>query len=92
MALQLITEFNSYSLISDILVFVFPNVFVIVFVFSIFTMISMTFSQSCHIPRHKTYANGEGAKYAFRVEVVGPFVLSSSDPRTLPQIWGGDAS
>ena len=37
MALQLITEFNIYSLVSEILVFVFifPDVFVIVFVFSI---------------------------------------------------------
>ena len=53
MGLQSITELSSYSSFSDILVFVcfvsvfvFPLVFVIVFVFSIYTMTSMTFSQS----------------------------------------------
>ena len=35
---------NSYSLLSNILVFVFLRAFVIVFVFSIFIMISMSFS------------------------------------------------
>ena len=49
------------------MVFVFPHVFVIVFVFSIFTMTSMTFSQSSHIPRHRTHANYKGAKNASRV-------------------------
>ena len=53
MGLQSITELSSYSSFSDILVFVcfvsvfvLPLVFVIVFVFSIYTMTSMTFSQS----------------------------------------------
>ena len=52
MALQSITEYNSYSLFSVMLVFVFLHVFVIVFVFPIFTISSMTFSQSCRKNRH----------------------------------------
>ena len=49
MALQSITELISYSSFFDILVFVchcLSHVFVIVFVFSIFTITPMTFSQT----------------------------------------------
>ena len=58
-----ITELNSYSSFSAILVFVYlclclSHVFVIAFVFSIFTMTSITFSQSFlwhpHIPTRST--------------------------------------
>ena len=80
----MITEFGSCSLFSVILVFVFPHVFVIVFVFSIFTMTSMTFYQSNHIPWHITKANYEGANIASRVEGRGGrFVLSINIPSTL---------
>ena len=37
-------------------------IFVIAFVFSIFTMTSLAFSHSCHIPRHTTWANSKGVK------------------------------
>ena len=60
----------------------FPNIFV----FSILTMISRTFSQGCTFPG----TNCEGATHASVVQGVGPFVLSSSDPRTLFHIWGGN--
>ena len=39
-------SFLSFSVFIFVFVFVFPHVFVIIFVFSIFTMISMIFSQS----------------------------------------------
>ena len=58
MALQLTTELSKYYFTLHILVFVcvLPHVFVIVFVFPIITMTSMTISQSCDIARHTTYS------------------------------------
>ena len=69
MALHSITEFNTYSSFSEILVFVCLCLCLShIFVFFFFTMASMTFSQSYYISGHKTYANYEGGKHAFRVE------------------------
>ena len=58
MALQSITELNSYSSFSDILFLVclclcLSHVYVIVFVFPIFTMTSMHFPKLRHCPRQK---------------------------------------
>lgn len=71
---------NRSSSFSGMLVFVFvlPHVFVIVSVFSIFTMTtSMTFSQSCHIPRHSLWLL---EKKSSRVWSGGRFVMGINIP------------
>ena len=52
MALQSITELDSHSSFYNILVFVFPHVFVIVFVFPSFTMTSIPKSATLPDPEH----------------------------------------
>ena len=65
-------------------VFVFLNVFVIVFVFSIFTMRSMTFSQNCNLWLDVVFGPlfHEGREGRGRGGV-GPIALKYQNPRSM---------